>query len=311
MPEHLLFSTGEKVVDQVDSAQPTHLLAMDDFGVLVQEAYGRKRTRISVSDECGIAMGRTEDSDSAVKRLKLSKDRTGSTNVAIHRPADQDESQIRIRHFETASYADTTNEEQQQEESSAEYVAARVKEVGRPEEEDSDQADDRDEVIAEIEDRNEVNEVEEVAEVEVGDRDETEETEEAGEVIDVEVDTRNRVEGVNDVDDVDDVDEADDNDEEEGEEEEEKRGEDVAGIAAEWKRRSLNVQQQAQQKAKKMKKKRAETAHTARRRVKHAVSKGNINLPTDTDEEAEAPREPLCFPSSKLTRVVLTSEWAV
>jgi len=125
-------------------------------------------------------------------------------------------------------------------------------------------------------------------------------------VIDVEVDKRNRVEGVHGVDDVDDVDEADDNDEEEeGEEEgeekeEENRGEDVAGIAAEWKRRSLNVQQQAQQKAKKTKKKRAETAHTARRRVKHAVSKGNANLPTDTGEEAEAPREPLCFPSSKI-----------
>ncbi|KAK1020015.1 hypothetical protein LTS16_027128, partial [Friedmanniomyces endolithicus] len=109
------------------------------------------------------------------------------------------------------------------------------------------------------------------------------ETEEAGEVIDVEVDKRNRVKGVNEVDDVDDVDEADENDEEEEEEEEENRGEDVAGIAAEWKRRSFNVvQQQAQQKAKKTKKKRAETAHTARTRVKHAVSKGNANLPTDT-----------------------------
>jgi len=30
------------------------------------------------------------------------------------------------------------------------------------------------------------------------------------------------------------------------------------------------------------------------------VSKGNINLPTDTDDEAEAPREPLCFPSAKI-----------
>ncbi|KAK1809998.1 hypothetical protein LTR12_015642 [Friedmanniomyces endolithicus] len=42
------------------------------------------------------------------------------------------------------------------------------------------------------------------------------------------------------------------------------------------------------------------TAHTARRRVKNVVSKGNINLPADTDEEAEAPKEPLCFPSSKI-----------
>ncbi|KAK0834139.1 hypothetical protein LTR03_014560 [Friedmanniomyces endolithicus] len=351
---------GAKVVDLADSAQPTHLLAKDDFGVLVQEAYGRKRTRISVSDECGMAKGRTEDSDSPVKRMKLSKDGTGSTNVAVHRPADQDESQIRIRHFETASYADTTSmsdmssvlhedsrllhstpatsivasgssiqdhaphcrtlwpsdteltenelcvirtphrfEDQQQEQSSAEYVAAGVKEVGGIEEEDSDQVDDRDEVIAEVEDKDEVNEVVEVAEVEVGDRDETEETEEAGEVIDVEVDKRNRVKGVNEVDDVDDVDEADENDEEE-EEEEENRGEDVAGIAAEWKRRSLNVQQQAQQKAKKTKKKRAETAHTARRRVKYVVSKGNINLPTDTGEKVAALREPLCFPSSKI-----------
>ncbi|KAK0855994.1 hypothetical protein LTR91_026216 [Friedmanniomyces endolithicus] len=148
-------------------------------------------------------------------------------------------------------------EEQQQGESSAEYVAARVKEVGGVEEEDSDQVDDRDEVIPEVEDKDEVNEVEEVAEVEVGDRVETDEREEAGEVIDVEVDKRNRVEGVNDVDDVDDVDEADEadeNDEEEEEEEEENREEDVAGIAAEWKRRSSNVRQQAQQKAKKTKK---------------------------------------------------------
>ncbi|KAK0952977.1 hypothetical protein LTS01_024592 [Friedmanniomyces endolithicus] len=362
-PEHLSFSTGAKVVNLAVSAQLTHLLAKDDFGVLVQEAYGRKRMRISVSDQCGMAKGRTEDSDSPVKRMRLSKDGTGSTDVAVHRPADQDESQVRIRHFETASYADTTSmsdmssvlhedsrllhstpatsiassgsstqdraphcmtlwpsdteltenelcvirtphrfEDQQQEESPGEYVAARVKEVGGVEEEDSDQVDDREEVIVEVEDKDEVNEVEEVAEIEVGDRDETEETEEAGEVIEVEVDKRNRVEGVDDLDDVDDLDEAneaDENDEEE-EEEEEKRGENVVGIAAEWKRRSLNVQQQAQQKAKKTKKKRAETAHTTRRRVKHAVSKGNTNLPTDQGEEAEAPREPLCFPSSKI-----------
>ena len=109
MPEHLSFSTGTKVVNLAESAQPTHLLAKDDFGVLVQEAYGRKRTRISVSDECGMAKGRTGDSDSPVKRMKLSKGGTGSTKVAIHRPADQDESQIRIRHFETARYADTTS----------------------------------------------------------------------------------------------------------------------------------------------------------------------------------------------------------
>ena len=109
MPEHLSFSTGTKVVNLAVSAQLTHLLAKDDFGVLVQEAYGRKRMRISVSDQCGMAKGRTEDSDSPVKRMKLSKDGTGSTNVAVHRPADQDESQIRIRHFETASYADTTS----------------------------------------------------------------------------------------------------------------------------------------------------------------------------------------------------------
>ncbi|KAK1807719.1 hypothetical protein LTR12_017931, partial [Friedmanniomyces endolithicus] len=114
------------------------------------------------------------------------------------------------------------------------------------------------------------------------------------------------VEGVNDVDDVDNNEEEEEEEEEdededgEEHEEEENRGEDVAGIAAGWKRRSLKVQQQAQPKAKKTKKKRAKTAHTARRRVKHVVSKGNINLPADTDEEAEAPQEPLCFPSSKI-----------
>ncbi|KAK0254351.1 hypothetical protein LTS00_018318, partial [Friedmanniomyces endolithicus] len=91
----------------------------------------------------------------------------------------------------------------------------------------------------------------------------------------------------------------DTDEEEEEDEEEENRGEDVASITAGWKRRSSKVQQQAQQKAKKTKK-RAKTAHTARRRVKNVVSKGNINLPADTDEETEAPKEPLRFPSSKI-----------
>ncbi|KAK0971927.1 hypothetical protein LTR54_017691, partial [Friedmanniomyces endolithicus] len=188
--------------------------------------------------------------------------------------------------------------EQQQEESSAEYVAVRVNQVGEVEEEDRDQVDDSDEVDAEVEDRDEVNEVEEVAEIEVEDRDETDETEEAGEMIEVEVevDKRNKAEGVKNVNDVDDM---DTDEEEEEDEEEENRGEDVASITAGWKRRSSKVQQQAQQKAKKTKK-RAKTAHTARRRVKNVVSKGNINLPADTDEETEAPKEPLRFPSSKI-----------
>ncbi|KAK1055835.1 hypothetical protein LTR74_015371 [Friedmanniomyces endolithicus] len=121
-------------------------------------------------------------------------------------------------------------EKHQQEESSAEHVAARVKEVGESEEEDRDQVDDMDEVDAEVEDRDGVNEVEEVAEVEVEDRVETDETEEAGEVVEVEVNKRNRVEGVNNVGDVDDMDDNEEEEEEEVEEDEDEDGEDEGEV---------------------------------------------------------------------------------
>ncbi|KAK5150348.1 hypothetical protein LTS14_010187, partial [Recurvomyces mirabilis] len=62
-PEHLRFSTGLRVIDMPHSAQATHLLAKDKFGILVQESHGKKRTRLSI--------GTLEDEGSPWKKVGL------------------------------------------------------------------------------------------------------------------------------------------------------------------------------------------------------------------------------------------------
>ncbi|KAK5150333.1 hypothetical protein LTS14_010172 [Recurvomyces mirabilis] len=55
-----------------DSAQATHLLAKDEFGILVQESHGKKRTRLSI--------GIREDEGSPWKKVGLQRSVVRSTN---------------------------------------------------------------------------------------------------------------------------------------------------------------------------------------------------------------------------------------
>ncbi|KAK3669466.1 hypothetical protein LTR78_010652 [Recurvomyces mirabilis] len=70
--EHLRFSTGLRVIDMPGSAQATHLLAKDEFGILVQESHGKKRERLSI--------GTLEDEGSPRKKVGLQEIVVQSTN---------------------------------------------------------------------------------------------------------------------------------------------------------------------------------------------------------------------------------------
>ncbi|KAK4551733.1 hypothetical protein LTR86_010926 [Recurvomyces mirabilis] len=71
-PEHLRFSTGLRFIDMPHSAQATHLLAKDKFGILVQESHGKKRTRLSI--------GTLEDEGSPWKKVGLQRSVVQSTD---------------------------------------------------------------------------------------------------------------------------------------------------------------------------------------------------------------------------------------